>query len=402
MVLRAVKEFLQFETLAGIFLMLAAVVAIVLSNSAWATSYNSILNLNVSVVFGEMLALEKPLILWVNDGLMAIFFLMVGLEIKLEIIQGKLSRASQWVLPAAGAAGGMIVPALIFYYFNAGDGHSVRGWAIPTATDIAFSLGILGLFGKRVPIGLKVFLMTFAILDDLAAIVIIALFYTDHLSLLSIFFGIGFTLILLLLNYFKVSRISVYMAVATALWICVLKSGVHATLAGVIVAFIMPYSVPDPHHPEQDLKLTSMLIHHIHPWVAFFIVPLFAFLNAGVPLDGVTIEALTAPIPMGIALGLVAGKSFGIFCFTLFFVSIGMTTLPASVKWRHLFGVSMLGGVGFTMSLFIASLAYEKVAPALLMEARLGILLGSFAAMFLGSLILHLTLPKYKRVISIS
>ncbi|MAZ44834.1 MAG: Na+/H+ antiporter NhaA [Legionellales bacterium] len=394
MVARNVKKFLQMETLGGLLLMFSALLAIVLSNSSFSSWYEYLLNLPVAVEIGDLLVLKKPLVLWVNDGLMAIFFLMVALEIKLEVKHGQLSQMSHWVLPSAAAIGGMALPGLIFVMFNASDPIGLKGWAIPCATDIAFTLGLLGLFGSRVPIGLKMFLMTFAILDDLAAIIVIALFYTSKLSIASMVLSVAFMSLLLIFNLLKVSRISLYAVVGTALWVCVLKSGVHATLAGVIVGFLMPYQVPDPHSPNKSLTLTSQLLHHIHPWVAFFIVPTFAFLNAGVPLGGISIDTLMAPVTAGIMKGLFFGKITGIFSFSFVVVMLGVAHLPTGVKWRHVFAASALGGIGFTMSLFIATLAYSEKALHYMVDARLGIIAGSALSMIAGCLLLYFTLPK--------
>ena len=327
--------------------------------------------------------------LWINDGLMAVFFFMVGLEIKREVLEGELSRPSQIALPGIAAIGGMVVPASIFWAINAGDAHAMSGWAIPTATDIAFALGMLSLFGDRVPVSLKVFLLTLAIIDDLGAIVIIALFYTSQISLASLAVAGASLVALAAMNRRGVLRISPYLLVGAVLWTSMLKSGVHATLAGVLLAFFIPLRTPASERPAPLTRLEDDL----HTPVAFGILPLFAFANAGIPFDGMNIAALTAGLPLGVALGLFLGKPIGIFGFSWLAVRSGLARLPDGVGWQAIFGVSILCGIGFTMSLFIASLAFESSSQDIMAASRIGIVAGTAASALLGLLVLKLALP---------
>lgn len=398
MPIKAIREFVQMESFAGILLMIATVLAMTCINSGLADWYSLFLNIPVVAQIGEI-KVSKPLLLWVNDGLMAIFFLLVALEIKMEMLEGRLADPKQWVFPLSAALGGMLFPALIFVKFLYHDPIAMEGWAIPAATDIAFALGILSLFGRRVPIGLKVFLMTFSILDDLAAIIIIAIFYTDKLSFLSMgLAAIGIS-VLIVFNRLKVSRASAYTFVGIILWVCVLKSGVHATLAGVIVAFALPHRVPCPltqHQtiPKPDKMLVKETIKAFHPWVAYFIVPLFAFMNAGVPLDFSDPAQYLTPLPLGIAFGLFFGKPIGVFLCTFVACRLGWAKPPQNVCWSQILGVGFLGGIGFTMSLFITSLAFQDAPIAYTHLARFGILTGSLLSILVGMLVLTLVLPK--------
>jgi Na+:H+ antiporter, NhaA family len=386
--LDAIREFLKLESASGIVLMAAGALAVVAANSPLASIYDGLWQIPLTLSVGAF-ALAKPLLLWINDGLMAVFFLLVGLELKREVLEGELSNRSQIVLPVAGAIGGMLVPALIYTALNLGNSVAMRGWAIPSATDIAFALGILALLGSRVPLPLKVLLMTVATLDDLGAIVLIALFYTNQLSFPAMLCaGLALTG-LVLLNVAGVTRIAAYLTVGVVLWICVLKSGVHATLAGVATAFAIPLRVGDP-HGEAPLRA---LEHSLHPWVAFGILPLFAFANAGVHLGGVNPESLSEPIPLGIAAGLFVGKQVGVIGFVGLVIAVGAARLPERVGWRHLYGVALLCGVGFTMSLFIGSLAFEGIALGPMVDDRLGIITGSLLSAVAGYLWLRWTLP---------
>jgi NhaA family Na+:H+ antiporter len=388
--LTTLREFLKLESAGGVVLVLAGVAAMIAANTALAPWYHALLDVPIRVQVGSF-ALDKSLLIWINDLLMAIFFLLVGLEIKREVVTGELSDGAKVALPAIAALGGMVAPAAIYAWINWGDPVGIRGWAIPSATDIAFALGVLSLFGPRVPIGLKVFLMTLAVLDDLGAIVIIAFFFTGTLSVPALV-GAGLALAsLVVLNRAGVLRIAPYILVGAALWLCVLKSGVHATLAGVVTALCIPARDPKrPAHPP--LKI---LEHALHPWVAFGIVPLFAFANAGVNLHGLSLRDLLQPIPLGIALGLFVGKQVGVFGFAWLAVKLGVARLPSGVLFRHVYGAALLCGIGFTMSLFIGMLAFENSAASeVIVSDRLGILVGTLLSALVGAVVLHLVLPR--------
>jgi len=332
------------------------------------------------------LHLAKPLLLWINDGLMAVFFMLVGLEVKREALEGELSRPEQIVLPGLGAVGGMLAPATIYAWLNWDDAVAMNGWAIPTATDIAFALGVLALLGNRVPASLRVFLMALAIFDDLGAIIIIALFYTADLSLLSLQIAAVAVAALVILNLLNVTRVTAYVLVGIVLWIAMLKSGVHATLAGVIIGFAIPLrnrANPD-HSPLRQAE------HGLHYWVAFLIVPVFAFANSGVSLSGVSLDSLLEPVQLGIAAGLFIGKQLGIFVLCALVIKMGWARLPSDASWAGFYGVSVLAGIGFTMSLFITSLAFELSGPEGPISAdRLGILTGSLLSAVTGYLVLR-------------
>ncbi|MBS4701320.1 Na+/H+ antiporter NhaA [Aeromonas mytilicola] len=380
------KRFLKLESASGIILILAALVAIGLANSALAEHYQSFLNTQVQVRIAA-LDINKPLLLWINDGFMAIFFLLVGLEVKREMLEGALSSRVQATFPAIAAVGGMLAPALIYAFFNYEDEVTRAGWAIPAATDIAFALGVMALLGKRVPTSLKVFLLALAIMDDLGVIIIIALFYTQQLSLTALAVGILATLTLLWMNRRGEDRIGLYMLVGLVLWVAVLKSGVHATLAGVIVGFMIPISGKRYASPLKHLE------HVLHPWSAYLILPLFAFANAGVSLDGIQLSDLLSPVPMGIILGLFIGKPLGIFTISWLSVKLGIAQLPSGVNFKQIFAVSILCGIGFTMSMFIASLAFEHGGLDYGSYSRLGILVGSTLAAVIGFIALRISLP---------
>jgi len=380
------KRFLKLESASGIILILAALLAIGLANSALAQHYQGFLNTEVQVRIAA-LDINKPLLLWINDGFMAIFFLLVGLEVKREMLEGALSSRVQATFPAIAAVGGMLAPALIYSFFNYGDEATRAGWAIPAATDIAFALGVMALLGKRVPTSLKVFLLALAIMDDLGVIIIIALFYTQQLSLTALAIGVVATLTLLWMNRRGEDRIGLYMLVGLVLWVAVLKSGVHATLAGGIVGFIIPLNGKRYASPLKHLE------HVLHPWSAFLILPLFAFANAGVSLEGIYFSALLNPLPMGIILGLFVGKPLGIFTISWLAVKSGIAQLPQGVNFRQIFAVSILCGIGFTMSMFIASLAFEHGGLDYGSYSRLGILAGSTLAAVIGYIALRISLP---------
>ena len=388
--LAAIRQFLKLESSSGILLVLAGALAMVAANTAVAGLYESFLATSFKIQLGSF-ALDKSLGVWINDLLMAIFFLLVGLEIKREVVMGELSDTAKVALPAIAAVGGMVVPAAIYAWVNWGDPVGIRGWAIPSATDIAFALGVLSLFGERVPVGLKIFLMTLAVLDDLGAIIIIALFYTSDLSVQALLLA-GLALVgLLVLNRFGVTRIAPYILVGLVLWTCVLKSGVHATLAGVVTAMFIPARNPaDPAHPP-----LTRLEHALHPWVAFGILPIFAFANAGVSLEGLSFSDLLQPIPLGITLGLVVGKQLGVFTFAWLAVKLGLARLPSGVDFRQVYGAAIICGIGFTMSLFIGMLAFENAADGqLIVTDQLGVMAGSLISAVLGYVVLHLVLPR--------
>jgi NhaA family Na+:H+ antiporter len=376
----SIREFLALEAAGGIVLVIAAVAALALANSPAAWLYERLLATPLEIRV-DRFGIAKPLLLWINDGLMAVFFFLVGLEIKREVLEGELSQRSQIVLPAIAAVGGMAVPAAIYAALNWGDPVALQGWAIPAATDIAFALGVLSLLGERVPNGLKVFLLTLAILDDLGAIVIIALFYSGNLSGVSLTVAAAALLALLALNRSGVQRITPYLLIGLVLWVSVLKSGVHATLAGVALAFF----IPQQRAPELE--------HDLHPAVAFGILPLFAFANAGVLLEGVGAGALLEPVPLGIAAGLLVGKTVGVFAAAALAIRLGWARIPGDGNWTSLLGVAVLCGIGFTMSLFIAGLAFEGAGAEFAVQTRLGVLGGSLLAAIVGYALLRAALP---------
>jgi len=373
------RRFLALESAGGIVLAGAAALAIILANSPLERYYALFLDTPVEVRFGAF-QIAKPLLLWINDGLMALFFFTVGLELKREVVQGELSTPSQVALPALAALGGMAIPALVYASLNWGDPVRLQGWAIPAATDIAFALGVLSLLGPRVPQSLKIFLMTLAILDDLGAIVIIAVFYTADLSGMSLGIAGVMLLVLLALNRAGVQRVAPYMVAGLVLWASVLKSGVHATLAGAALAAFIP--ARGARRLEEDL----------HGVVALGILPLFAFANAGVALRGVTLGSLALPVPLGIAAGLLLGKTAGVLLATWGGVRLGLASLPAQAKWADMAGIAALCGIGFTMSLFIGGLAFEGALAEYGVQTRLGILAGSLASALAGYAILRLSL----------
>ncbi len=380
-----IEEFIERESTGGILLIVATVLALVLSNTALSEWYESFLHLPVGIHVGA-LALDKSLYHWVNDGLMAVFFLLIGLEVKREILEGHLSSIGQAALPGIAAVGGMAVPAVVYLAFNYGNPVALNGWAIPTATDIAFALGVLSLLGRRVPVSLKLFLMALAIIDDLGAIVIIALFYTAELSTLSIAVAAASLSVLILINRLGITKKAAYFIVGSILWVSVLKSGVHATLAGVILAFTIPLNARGedgrPVSPSKEIE------RDLHFWVAFLILPLFAFVNAGVNITRISLGQMAAPVPLGIMLGLFAGKQLGVFGFSWLAIRLGIAELPKGCNWIQFYGVSVLTGIGFTMSLFIGSLAFED--PRMFQYTdKLAILTGSFLSGAVGYLMLR-------------
>ncbi|AVX39563.1 MULTISPECIES: Na+/H+ antiporter NhaA [Yersinia] len=386
-----IRQFLRQEAAGGLILIFAAVVALIMANTQLQGIYQSFLDVPVSVKIAS-LDISKPLLLWINDGLMAVFFLVVGLEVKRELMEGSLAGRDKAVFPAIAALGGMLAPALIYLMFNGADEVTRQGWAIPAATDIAFALGVMALLGNRVPTSLKVFLLALAIIDDLGVIIIIALFYTHEVSVQAL--GIAAAAIALLgyMNWRGVGKTSAYLLVGLVLWVCILKSGVHATLAGVIVGFMIPLHTKDKRSPSESLE------HGLHPWVAYLILPIFAFANAGVSLQGVSFSGLTSLLPLGIASALFVGKPLGIFVFSWLAVKLGIAKLPDAINFKQIFAVSVLCGIGFTMSIFIASLAFGDADIALTKYSKLGILLGSTAAAVVGYSLLRLALPTNKKL----
>ncbi|OAT25886.1 Na+/H+ antiporter NhaA [Proteus myxofaciens] len=385
-----IKQFLKLEASGGILLIIAAIIALVMANSSLNGLYNDFLSIPIIFKFGA-LELDKPLLLWVNDALMAIFFLIVGLEVKRELKEGSLAQRDRAIFPAIAAVGGMLAPALFYLFFNRGDEVASQGWAIPAATDIAFALGVMALLGKRVPVELKVFLLALAIIDDLGVIVIIALFYSKSIALMPLAIGVITTMALFILNWRKVSNTAIYLVLGFILWVCILKSGIHATIAGVIVGFLIPLRDKAGNSPSAELE------HVLHPWVAYLILPLFAFSNAGVSLTGVTFDGILSALPVGIALGLFLGKPVGIFLFSWVSVKLGIAKLPDAINLKQIFAVSVLCGIGFTMSIFIAGLAFENASEAYNTYSKLGILVGSTIAAILGYFLLHSVLPKSKQ-----
>ena len=379
-----ISDFLKLESAGGIILMSAAVLALLLANSPLSAYYDLLLDVPVEVQIGT-LEIRKPLLLWINDGLMAVFFFLIGLELKRELLEGELSQPGSILLPAAGAIGGIAVPVGIYVFFNLGNETYMQGWAIPAATDIAFALGIVKLLGDRVPSSLKVFLVSLAIFDDISAVAIIAIFYTADISLQALIVAAICLTVLTVMNRRGVVHISAYVWIGLIMWIAVLKSGVHATLAGVALAMFIP--MRDPNDPDRS-PLRS-LEHDLHHIVAFFILPVFAFANAGVSFQGMGMNQLLHPVTFGIAAGLFVGKQVGVFGSAAVVIKLGLTKLPSGATWRGLYGISALSGIGFTMSLFIGSLAFESSGINQIFDERLGILIGSLLAGALGALVLR-------------
>lgn len=380
-------NFLRTESGVGILLIIATIMAMTLANSPFADYYNNMMETPVMVMFGEF-HIAKPLLLWINDGLMAVFFFMVGLEIKREVVEGSLSDRSKLAVPAFAAVGGMVVPALIYTLFNWGNEAAMQGWAIPMATDIAFALGILSLLGPRVPMQLKVFLLALAIIDDLGAIIVIALFFTADLSALSLGVAAAMIFLLFIMNRRGVVNNTAYVLVGIVLWTAVLKSGVHATLAGVLLGLFIPI--------KNNKASFHSLESSLHTPVNFFILPLFAFANAGVGFGNVTMKDITDSMTMGIVAGLFVGKQLGVFTFTYIAVRLRLGTLSGGIGWGHIYGLAVLSGIGFTMSLFIGSLAFECHDGVCfeLVDERMGILMGSLLSGVAGYIILKFQLRK--------
>lgn len=388
MIIRSIKEFLKLEASGGLLLMATAAWALIVANTPLRVLYTWYLNIPISIQVGDLI-IAKPALLWINDGLMAMFFLLVGLELKRELVEGELSSISTLAMPAAAAVGGLVVPALIYGYITWDHGVMLNGWAIPTATDIAFALGVLTLLGDRVPTSLKIFLLSLAILDDIGAIILIALLYTSNLSELSLAIAALAIITLIVMNRLRVTHIAAYFVVGLILWTSVLKSGVHATLAGVALGFLIPIDVEN----EDGEPLAKKLEHDLHPWVIYFVLPVFAFANAGVSLAGVTWDVFVHPVTLGIALGLMIGKPAGVFIMTWLICQLGIAKLPDRVTWWQIYGVAVLCGVGFTMSLFIGTLAFDEAGISYSPNDRLGVIIGSTLSAIWGYFVLRWALP---------
>lgn len=380
----ALRDFLKQESAGGIVLIAAAALALLAANTMFSGSYFGALDTPVTVAVGSF-AIDKPLLLWINDGLMAVFFFLVGLEVKREVVEGQLSSWNQASLPLVAAIGGMAMPALIFVGLNLNSPDNISGWAIPAATDIAFALGILSLLGPRVPVALKALLLAIAVIDDIGAITIIALFYSGSIDTAMLGGGALALAAMIVLNRFKVGSSIPYILLAIVLWVFILKSGVHATLAGVAAAMTIPMRARDGSQPLERME------HFLHPWVAFLVIPIFGFANAGVSLGGLEFADLLAPLPLGIALGLLIGKQLGIFGFAFIAVKTGLARLPQNVGWRQVHGVSLLAAIGFTMSLFIGNLAFDSAAQV--DAVKIGVLSGSVIAALAGFFLLKAGLP---------
>jgi NhaA family Na+:H+ antiporter len=386
--LSSLEKFLQNESSAGILLVATSVLAIILANTPANQFYVLLIDIPLAIQVGTF-NIAKPLLLWVNDGLMAIFFLVVGLELKREFLEGELSTVKKIALPAIGAIGGMAIPVFIYVCFNLKNPSALQGWAIPAATDIAFVLGVLSLLGSKVPTSLKAFLTSMAIFDDIGAILIIAFFYTSKLSYTALLVALCCILILFFLNRRSVSETSIYVVVGAVMWVAILKSGVHATLAGVLVAMFIPMK-------SKDARISPLkaMEYDLHVAVAYFILPLFAFCNAGINFRGIGIDQLFHNVTLGIAFGLFIGKQTGIFGACWLGIKLKLAELPEGISWPILYGASALGGIGFTMSLFVGSLAFEETCVNLIYDERLGILFGSIASGILGYFVLRRHLIK--------
>lgn len=380
---------MQSESAGGILLMATAAIAMVIANTPLHVFYDLLITIPVHIKIGP-LEIAKPLLLWVNDGLMAGFFFLIGLELKRELLIGELSDKSKITLPALGAIGGMVVPALIYILVNRNDPTAMKGWAIPAATDIAFALGILSLLGSRVPISLKILLTSLAIFDDIGAILIIALFYTDSLSITSLVVAGLCIAILFAMNRRGQEKISMYFFIGSIMWVALLKSGIHATLAGVILAMFIPmYSKEKPgESPVMELE------HDLHGAIAFFVLPIFAFCNSGISMAGANSDFFLHGVPVGITLGLFLGKQIGVFGFIWLGIKLGISKMPEGMDWSSLYGMAALCGIGFTMSLFIGSLAFNQTIEQLVFDERFGIVFGSLISGALGTVILYKTLPQ--------
>ena len=383
-----VQRFFHHDAAGGMILMMAAAAAMVMANSPLDGYYNGFLEIPVMVSFGEFV-IDKPLLLWINDGLMAVFFFLIGLEIKREATSGHLRSLSQITLPGVAAIAGIAAPAVIYAVLNVDDAVAIKGWAIPSATDIAFALGIFILFGRGLPLSLKLFLLSVAIFDDIGAIVIIALFYSAELSTYSLLWAAACLIGLGALNYFRVTHQSAYFILGVVMWVAVLKSGVHATLAGFVAAWFIPLHVKN----TSGFDMLPHIERTLHPWVSFIILPIFAFANAGVNILGASLNDLLNPVTVGIALGLFLGKQCGIFVVCFVVIKLGLAKLPKEATWMQLYGVSLLCGIGFTMSLFIGTLAFEQQGLDYQLDVKVGVLMGSIISALTGAFILRRAKP---------
>jgi len=384
-----ITSFFKMESSGGILLMFAALLAVIFANTSLIIYYDLLLSTPVEIRVGN-LEIAKPLLLWINDGLMAVFFFLVGLELKRELIEGELADKRNIILPGVGAIGGMLVPAIIYLYFNYDDPIARNGWAIPAATDIAFALGVLSLLGSRVPVSIKIFLTSLAIFDDIGAILIIAMFYTSNISFTALMVVLACIIVLFVLNKRNIISKSPYILIGLIMWVAALKSGVHATLAGVVLAMFIPMRSAS----QPDISPLKEMEHDLHSVVAFFVLPVFAFANAGVNFSGIGVDEIFHSVPIGIALGLILGKQIGIFGLCWLFIKLKIANLPKGMNWTSLYGTSALCGIGFTMSLFIGSLAFEESGVNLLFDERLGIIFGSLISGIVGYAILNANLKK--------
>lgn len=380
-----IRDFLKLESAGGILLFLCAVAALIIDNSSFSHFYQNLLTTPLQIKVGRYF-FTKPILFWINEGLMSFFFLLVGLELKREFLQGALAGFSKILLPGFAALGGMLVPACIFIAINFHQA-TLKGWATPVATDIAFTLGVLSLFSKRIPLSLKLFVMSLAIFDDVGAIIIIAISYAHDLSYVSLMYAGAAILVLYVLNYFKVQQLPWYLFVGFILWLCVLKSGVHATVAGVLLAFIIPLN-------EKNNSPAHRLEKKLHPWVVFGVMPLFAFANAGVSFAGLHAGDIFSHLSLGIILGLVIGKQLGVLSFTAMAIRFGFAKLPENSDWWQVYGAAILCGIGFTMSLFLGTLAFEHDNSIYLNQVRLSVLLGSTLSGMMGAFVLHYALRR--------
>lgn len=388
-----IEDFLKLESAGGILLMLAMLTAMILANTPWSHYYHELIETNVTVAVGKY-SLSKHLLHWINDGLMTAFFLLVGLELKRELVEGQLSTIKNVMLPAIGALGGMIVPALIYYYFNNTDPEVMKGWAIPVATDIAFALGVLSLLGSRVPVSLKIFLASLAIFDDIGAILIIAIFYTSNISIPALIVTAVCLVALFILNKSRIAERSPYLVVGIILWLAMLQSGVHSTLAGVLLAMFIPLRLKKGggNSPLKSLE------HDLHTAVAFFILPAFAFVNSGINLHGATTEYIFHNVSLGVGIGLFVGKQLGVFLFCWLGLKMNIARLPRSISFTSLYGVSILCGIGFTMSLFIGTLAFHGPGASYSFDERIGVIVGSALSGIIGLVILNKSLPSLEEL----
>ncbi|WP_419852407.1 Na+/H+ antiporter NhaA [Actinobacillus pleuropneumoniae] len=384
--LKQIQKFLKLEAASGILLLVSALLAMIFANTDLNQLYFSFLQTEVAIKFGAF-SIDKPLLMWVNDGFMAVFFILVGMEVKRELFEGSLSSYQKAIFPAVAALGGMIIPALVYWFINQNSPEYQQGWAIPMATDIAFALGIVALLSKQVPPALKVFLLALAIIDDLGAIIVIALFFSHEMSMQALTIASIAIVILVAMNRYKVTGLINYAIIGTILWASVLKSGVHATLAGVIIGFCIPLRGKNGEAPLHHLE------HALAPWCSFAILPLFTFSNAGVSLEGMSLDKLASPLPLGVALGLIIGKPVGVFLFSYVAVLLGIAKIPEGINLKQIFAIAVLCGIGFTMSMFIAGLAFgeEDASESVLALARLGILMGTFVAAIIGYFLLKIT-----------